>query len=296
MAEIKEQKLTFKDLIAEEKNKTSQEKTKELLTLARMSEQAERYEEMCLVMGKIVKMKSQTKEALEVEERNMLSVAYKNVVGARRAAWRSIKSEADDPSQGDEDPVLMAQARTDYQAVVETELHSKCMEVLKLLQDNLLKTKEERAEMKKEFTSAEECPGLETQVFYLKMSGDYYRYLAEFKGGPKSDNAIAAEAKYEAALELADALAPTHPTRLGLALNASVCYWEILKDPKKACKLAKKAFDDAIQKLDSLSDNTYKDSTLIMQLLRDNLTIWTADGTVNQGTNNSTAKEEEEQD
>jgi len=72
-----------------------------------------------------------------------------------------------------------------------------------------------------------------------------------------------------------ECLAETHPTRLGLALNFSVCYYEILKEPQKACELAKKSFDDAIEKLDTLNDASYKDSTLIMQLLRDNLTLWT---------------------
>mmetsp|Transcript_101132 Transcript_101132/g.123830 ORF Transcript_101132/g.123830 Transcript_101132/m.123830 type:complete len:130 (+) Transcript_101132:876-1265(+) len=72
-------------------------------------------------------------------------------------------------------------------------------------------------------------------------------------------------------------LAETHPTRLGLALNFSVCYYEILKKPQQAVELAKKAFDAAIAKLDDLNDQNYKDSTLIMQLLRDNLTLWTSE-------------------
>lgn len=41
--------------------------------------------------------------------------------------------------------------------------------------------------------------------------------------------------------------------------------------------MAKAAFDDAIAELDTLSEESYKDSTLIMQLLRDNLTLWTSD-------------------
>merc|ERR1712055_853126 len=84
-------------------------------------------------------------------------------------------------------------------------------------------------------------------------------------------------------------LEPTHPIRLGLALNYSVCFYEILKDKKKACQLAKDAFDEAISKLDRLEESDYKDSTLIMQLLRDNLTLWTStdgeDDDENQGNN-----------
>ena len=78
---------------------------------------------------------------------------------------------------------------------------------------------------------------------------------------------------YKEATGAAEKMPPTHPIRLGLALNFSVFYYEILNTPEKACELAKRAFDDAIAELDSLKEDSYKDSTLIMQLLRDNLTV-----------------------
>lgn len=79
---------------------------------------------------------------------------------------------------------------------------------------------------------------------------------------------------YSEAFEIAKSqMQPTHPIRLGLALNFSVFYYEILNSPERACHLAKQAFDDAIAELDSLNEDSYKDSTLIMQLLRDNLTV-----------------------
>ena len=72
-------------------------------------------------------------------------------------------------------------------------------------------------------------------------------------------------------------MAPTHPIRLGLALNYSVFLYEVQAKQAEACTLAKQAFDDAIAELDTLDEESYKDSTLIMQLLRDNLTLWTSE-------------------
>lgn len=243
-----------------------------LLALARVTETAERFEDMCVVMGKLVKQKKKNNENLEVEERNMLSVAYKNVVGQRRASWRTLKADEEETSQKDSPQTTEA-----YKKLVERELKAKCLEVLDLLESNLV-DKEMTPDKVTDENKDEETfhKKVETQVFYLKMCGDYYRYLAEFIEDEqyKKD----AKTKYKAALLLAEkALKPTHPTRLGLALNASVCYYEILNQSEEACKLAKAAFDNAIQQLDSLSDATYKDSTLIMQLLRDNLTIWTSE-------------------
>ncbi|KAJ6352885.1 hypothetical protein OIU76_001993 [Salix suchowensis] len=124
------------------------------------------------------------------------------------------------------------------------------------------------------------------------MKGDYYRYLAEFKGADERKEAADQSLKaYEAATSTAISdLPPTHPIRLGLALNFSVFYYEILNSPERACGLAKQAFDDAIAELDSLNEDSYKDSTLIMQLLRDNLTLWTSD-LPEEGGEQSTADE-----
>merc|ERR1712070_663549 len=111
------------------------------------------------------------------------------------------------------------------------------------------------------------------------MKGDYFRYLAEFKTGePRQEAAESSLLAYKNASEIANTeLATTWAIRLGLALNFSVFYYEVLNSPEQACNLAKNAFDEAIQELDTLNEESYKDSTLIMQLLRDNLTLWTSE-------------------
>ena len=102
--------------------------------------------------------------------------------------------------------------------------------------------------------------------------------MAEFRTGEeRKDASDKSKIAYDQAHKAAENLATTHPIRLGLALNFSVFHFEIDNNPKKACEIAKKAFDKAITDLDKLHEDQYKDSTLIMQLLRDNLTLWTSD-------------------
>ncbi|KAH0984298.1 hypothetical protein GBA52_011690 [Prunus armeniaca] len=193
--------------------------------MAKLAEQAERYEEMVEFMEKVAK--TVDVEELTVEERNLLSVAYKNVIGARRASWRIISSiEQKEESRGNEDHVAIIK---EYRSKIETELSKICDGILNLLESHLIPS----------------ASSAESKVFYLKMKGDYHRYLAEFKtGGERKEAAESTLLAYKSAQDIALAeLAPTHPIRLGLALNFSVFYYEILNSPDRACNLAKQ--DDA---------------------------------------------------
>ncbi|KAJ2748761.1 radiation sensitive protein rad24 [Coemansia nantahalensis] len=212
-------------------------------------------------MVKYMRAVAKLDKDLNVEERNLLSVAYKNVIGSRRASWRIVSSiESKEISRGN---TAQAESIKGYRAVIESELKDVCVDILDVLKENLI-------------VKAEEA---ESKIFYYKMEGDYHRYLAEFlQGADRTAASDAAEKSYKEATDVATSnLASTHPIRLGLALNFSVFYYEIANSPERACKLAKDAFDDAISELDNLSEESYKDSTLIMQLLRDNLTLWTSD-------------------
>merc|ERR1712211_196894 len=99
----------------------------------------------------------------------------------------------------------------------------------------------------------------------------------------KSTASNNAKLAYEEAQKVAEKdLVVTHPIRLGLASNYSVFQYEVLQKPDDACKMARTAFEDAIAELDNVAEDSYKDSTLIMQLLMDNLTLWTSDQEENQ--------------
>merc|ERR1712100_853382 len=98
------------------------------------------------------------------------------------------------------------------------------------------------------------------------------------EGDKKTEAANDADAAYKEASSVAEKeSAVTHPIRLGLALNYSVFQYEVMGKPEDACKMARTAFEDAIAELDNVAEDSYKDATLIMQLLRDNLTLWTSD-------------------
>ena len=228
----------------------------EHLYMAKITEQTERFEDMLDAMKSVV----QSNAALTIEERNLLSVAYKNTIGSRRTAWRALSSiEKKEEQKGSKNLHLLR----GYKSKIEGELNDFCKEILNLINDQLLK----------------KADNAEAKVFYNKMKGDYHRYISEYTTGEDNKNAgDSAHGAYKEATDIAgEELKTTHPIRLGLALNYSVFFYEVRSDPKEACQLAKKAFDDAIADIDQIEEDQYKDATTIMQLIRDNLTLWTSE-------------------
>lgn len=216
---------------------------------------------MVAQMQKIVSTMSGSSPELSVEERNLLSIAYKNVIGSHRASWRVISSiEQREESKGSSDHASIAK---EYRLKIEKELSDLCRDILNTLEKHLVPS----------------AASSQSKAFYLKMCGDYCRYLAEFRTPEeqKEPASQSLDAYTKASAIACTDLPSTDPLRLGLALNFSVFHFEIMNDRTKACSLAKEAFDSAIEELDSLSEEEYKDSTVIMQLLRDNLALWTSD-------------------
>jgi 14-3-3 protein epsilon len=225
----------------------------EAIYLARVAEQSERYEDMVQFLQILG-----TKESdLSSDERNLLSVAYKNAVGTRRSACRAISAIGQNPKY-----TKFADANEKYRTRIESEISAMCAEIVDLVDNKLIpKTSE-----------------VEAQVFYHKMKGDYFRYLAEVaKGDVRKTAGEKALKCYTDAVSRSDSLKAAHPIKVGLALNFSVFHYEVMSDHKTAIELGKKVFDEAINDLDNLDEDQYKDSASIMQLLRDNLTLWTTE-------------------
>lgn len=235
----------------------------DLVYLAKLSEQAERYDEMADFMKSLVtNCLNDGDKKLTIEERNLLSVAYKNAVGGRRASWRIITSVEQREKLKATPEILNIIKEARFK--VEAELDKICTDILYLLDNYLLNKANLDAE---------------SSVFYYKMKGDYYRYICEYSVDQKNAESVelARQAYVDAENIAFENLSCTHPIRLGLVLNYSVFLYEIIGSIKNAIEEAKNAFEAALVEFDQVNEDTYKDSTLIMQLLRDNMTLWTSD-------------------
>src|ERR1700722_8211969 len=135
--------------------------TRETLAyLARIAEQAERYQDMVSFMTRLANVHAD----LGPEERKLLSAAYKNLVSSRRSAWRSASTAECKPRVA-QDPVLQEQVNR-FKLTIEREMADICQAIIGLVDGRLLTALREE--------------DVEGRVFFLKMKGDYGRYLGEF--------------------------------------------------------------------------------------------------------------------
>ena len=228
----------------------------EYVYLAKLYERAERFEDMVNWISKYVEMNP----LLNAEERNILSAGFKNIIGNKRSSWRLLQSlEKKEDKKGTKDNSNLTNLR-EVKTKIEGEMRKICDDVQSMLDKFLIPASKDS----------------ETKVFYLKLKGDYYRYRAEFTTGKENeDHTFKADKAYKDAYEIAEKDIPiSSSTRLGLALNFSVFYYEIKNLREEACQIARNAFEEAIKILDDLERTKAKDTILIIQLLKENLILW----------------------
>jgi 14-3-3 protein epsilon len=221
----------------------------ENIFLARVAEQAERFEDMVEFLGIVLDSKG---PEVSSDERNLLSVAFKNLISSKRAACRTIAAIEQNPKYA-----KYASALASYKATIEDKLTTDCQTVINLINSKVL---------------SKSCDG-ESKAFFIKMVGDYYRYIAEnAKGSLMEEVKQNALKSYNEANQIT--LPPCNPIKLGLALNFSVFHYEVMKNHKAACELADRALQDALDKIDELEEDDFRDAKSIIELLKENLTLW----------------------
>ena len=221
----------------------------ENIFLARVAEQAERFEDMVEYLAAVLDVKG---PEVTSDERNLLSVAFKNLISSKRAACRTIAAIEQNPKYS-----KYSDALANYKQSIETKLIADCQQVIDMINNKVL---------------SKACDG-EARAFFVKMVGDYYRYIAE---NAKSE--LLEEIKQKALKAYNEAnqitLPPCNPIKLGLALNFSVFHYEVMKNHKVACELADQALQEALDKIDELEEDDFRDAKSIIELLKENLTLW----------------------
>jgi len=221
----------------------------ENIFLARVAEQAERFEDMVDFLSQVLDTKG---GEVNSDERNLLSVAFKNLISSKRAACRTIAAIEQNPKYS-----KFQGALTTYKTTIEQQLTEDCNKIIDIINTKVL---------------SKEC-GNEAKAFFVKMVGDYYRYIAEnAKDALLEDVKQKALASYQQAHQIE--LAPCNPIKLGLALNFSVFHYEVMKNHSEACTLADNALQEALDKIDELEEDDFRDAKSIIELLKENLTLW----------------------
>lgn len=221
----------------------------ENIFLARVAEQAERFEDMVDFLGLVLDNKGAD---VSSDERNLLSVAFKNLISSKRAACRTIAAIEQNPKYS-----KYIDALAHYKSGIESKLIMDCQRVIDMINSKVL---------------VKNCAE-EAKAFFVKMVGDYYRYIAENAKGDQLESVKQNALKsYEEANQIP--LPPCNPIKLGLALNFSVFHYEVMKNHKAACELADQALQEALDKIDELEEDDFRDAKSIIELLKENLTLW----------------------
>eukprot|EP00746_Dinoflagellata_sp_MGD_P163577 gnl/MRDRNA2_/MRDRNA2_91694_c0_seq1.p1 gnl/MRDRNA2_/MRDRNA2_91694_c0~~gnl/MRDRNA2_/MRDRNA2_91694_c0_seq1.p1 ORF type:complete len:243 (-),score=74.01 gnl/MRDRNA2_/MRDRNA2_91694_c0_seq1:12-740(-) len=222
------------------------------LLLARCAEEAQRYDEMAHHMCQAAEQGD-----LSYDERKLLGSAYQQAVASRRQAWQRIAAseKAEEVAENEQMKLLTEELRLK----VEKELQDLCDELLDLLKKLMPKQ-----------------PQGESGAFFLKLQGDFFRYIAEFATGADKRRALdnAKEAYLKGTDVSRDFLLVTHPTRLGLSLNFAIFTAVVLEDKEGAAGIAADAYDAAVSELDNISEEAYAACTLTLRLLKDHIEEW----------------------
>ena len=160
--------------------------------------------------------------------------------------------------------------------MIEERLHKNCLHIIELIAKHVIPRVDKRH---REL----QVPTVEERAFFYKMVGDYNRYASESASSQASKTRLpgfkqGALDAYSKSLELCSrpesGIKPYNSVKLGLALNFSVFHYEVMNNHKQACELGEQALSDALEKIDDVDEETFRDAKSIIELLKENLSLW----------------------
>ena len=235
------------------KNKYSRE---ELIFLSKLYTKAELYKEVINYIKEFIKLNPK----IEKEECDIISTGFKNMISDKRASWFTLNSMEHKEKKKKRNTVKEIKEIKNH---IENEIRETCKELQDLIDKELLPKNEED----------------EILVFLYKLKADYFRYICEFaEGNEYQDNLIKAEEYYKKAYEIADKKLPIiNCNRVSVALNYAIFLYETKKDKKSGFDIAQNTFKESMKFIEDLEKPKYRDTLLIIQLLKENIIFWNSE-------------------
>lgn len=224
--------------------------------MAKLYESTEKFDKMVECINSFVAQNP----VLNKEEVSLLSSGYKNIINRKRIAWRDLVTKNTEESNN---KMKKTEIVAELKKEAEDEILNIATSLLAVIEKYLIPN----------------AKSDENKVLFLKMKGDFLRYKAEITNGKEyEENHKLSEIAYSEGYKLSDQLPISNPIRMGLALNFSVLYYEVKLQRDKALSIAEKAYAESLTIIDELDKTLSKDTLLIIQLLKDNISKWKNDG------------------
>ena len=235
------------------KNKYTRE---ELIFLSKLYTKAELYKEVINFIKEFIKLNPK----LEKEECDIISTGFKNMISEKRSSWFTLQSMERKEKNKKKSTIKEIKEIKNH---IENEIRETCKELQDLVDKELLPKNEED----------------EVLVFLYKLKADYFRYICEFaEGNELLDNLIKAEEFYKKAYEIADKKLPIiNCNRVSVALNYAIFLYETKKDKKNGFDIAQNTFKESMKFIEDLEKPKYRDTLLIIQLLKENIIFWNSE-------------------
>ena len=236
-----------------DKKKYSRE---EYIYLSKLYSKAEEYKKVLEFIEEFIKLNPK----LDKEECDIVSTGFKNMISDKRSSWFTLNSMERKEKKKKKNTVKEIK---EIKSHIENELRETCNKLQEIIDKYLLPNNEED----------------DTIVFLLKLKADYFRYICEFAEGKEFEyNLNKAEEYYKKAFEISEKKLPIiNCNRVSIGLNYAIFLYEVKKDRMAGFDVAQNIFKESMKFIDDLEKSKFRDTLLIIQLLKENIIFWNSE-------------------